>query len=349
MVRAFSGGVTSGDLSVDIGGAAAGSINLTANPSNVPASGGTSALLAVVFDADGNRLSGVPVSFTSTAGTLSSTVVVTNSQGEATTTITTNRDATVTASTGGSSGEGGRAAVTATVNITASALPTVSITATGTPVADSPTTFTVTAAATAPATVRSVDRRLRRRHRADRSATSTSVAHTYRSGGTFTVTATVEDTNGGRSTGSTVVAVQASAPLVTLTANSPVNVNAIVTFAVTVSQNPGNVPVQSVTLRASATAPCREVQSLSTTHIYGARAPSWRGAIVRFTNGRTARVDGGGPRELTTLFDAGDPGPPRRLTPASQAQWGKMTWHRCCATSPAPSTRASAAFERETP
>ena len=93
MVRAFSGGVTSGDLSVDIGGAAAGSINLTANPSNVPASGGTSALLAVVFDVDGNRLPGVPVSFTSTAGALSSTVVVTNSQGEAATTITTNRDA----------------------------------------------------------------------------------------------------------------------------------------------------------------------------------------------------------------------------------------------------------------
>ena len=105
VVRAFSGGITSGDLSVDIGGAAAGSINLTANPSNVPASGSTSALLAVVFDADGNRLPGVSVSFTSTAGALSSTVVITNSQGEAATTITTNRDATVTASTGGSSGE----------------------------------------------------------------------------------------------------------------------------------------------------------------------------------------------------------------------------------------------------
>src|SRR3954462_12255533 len=74
VVRAFSGGVTSGDLSVDIGGAAAGSINLPANPSTVPAWGRTSSLLAVFFDADGTRLPGVSVSFTSTAGTLSSTV-----------------------------------------------------------------------------------------------------------------------------------------------------------------------------------------------------------------------------------------------------------------------------------
>ncbi len=286
VVRAFSGGVTSGDLSIDIGGAAAGAINLTANPSNVPASGGTSALLAVVFDADGNRLPGVAVSFTATAGTLSATVVTTNSQGEAATTITTNRDADVTASTGGSSGEGGRAAVTATVKITASALPTVTITPTGTPVADSPTSFTVAAAATAPATVRSVtvdfgDGAVQT------FGNTTSVAHTYRSSGSFTVTATVEDTNGGRSTGSTVVVVQASALLVTLTATSPVNVNAIATFSVTVSQNPGNVPVQAVTFFFG-DGQFREVQSLSTTYWYNSPGTYAASATVRFTNGKTS-------------------------------------------------------------
>jgi hypothetical protein len=287
VVRAFSGGVTSGDLSVDIGGAAAGSINLSANPSNVPASGGTSTLLAVVFDADGNRLPGVSVSFTSTAGTLSSTVAVTNSQGEASTTLTTNRDADVTASAGGAgTGEGARAAVTATVKITASALPTVTITPTGTPVADSPTTFTIAAAATAPATVRSVivdfgDGTVRT------FGNITQVAHTYRSGGTFTVTATVEDTNGGRSTGSTVVAVTASSPLVTLTATSPVNVNAIATFTVTVTQNPGNVPVQSVAFNFG-DGQVREVQSLSTTYSYSSPGTYVASALVRFTNGRTS-------------------------------------------------------------
>lgn len=287
VVRAFSGGVTSGDLSVDIGGAAAGSINLSANPTNVPASGGSSTVLAIVFDVDGNRLPGVPVSFTTTAGSLSSTVVVSNSQGEASTMITTNRDADVTASTGGSGrGDGARAAVTATVKITASALPTVTITPSNTPVADSPTTFTVAAAATAPATVRSVmidfgDGTVRS------FGNVSSVAHTYRSGGTFTVTATVEDSNGGRSTGSTVVVVQASAPLVALTVTSPVAVNGIATFAVTITQNPGNVPVQSVSFNFGDGA-VREVQSLSTTYSYSSPGTYVASATVRFTNGRTS-------------------------------------------------------------
>jgi PKD repeat protein len=245
----------------------------------------------VVFDVDGNRLPGVPVAFTSTAGTLSATVVMTNSLGEAASTITTNRDADVTASTGGAGGGSGgtaTAAVTATVKITASALPTVTITATGTPVADSPTTFTVAAAATAPATVRSVTVDFGDGSSPQTFGNTTSVAHTYRSGNTFTVTATVEDTNGGRSTGSTVVAVQASAPLVALTATSPVAVNAIVTFSVTITQNPGNVPVQSVSFEFG-DGQVREVQSLSTTYSYSSPGTYAAAATVRFTNGKTAK------------------------------------------------------------
>jgi hypothetical protein len=287
VVRAFSGGVTSGDLSVDIGGAAAGSINLTANPSNVPASGGTSTLRAVVFDVDGNRLPGVPVSFTSTAGSLSSTVVVSDAQGEATTTITTNRDAEVTASTGGSgSGEGARPAVTATVNITASALPTVTITPSGTPVESSPTTFSITATATAPATVRQVTVDF-----GDGSiqtyGNTTSVAHVYRSGGTYTVTATVEDTNGGRSTGSTVVFVQESSPLVTLTVTPPTGpTGQIVTFTANVTQLPATVQVQSVRFDFG-DGNSREVQGTATTHIYGSSGNFLARATVRLTNGQT--------------------------------------------------------------
>jgi PKD repeat protein len=177
--------------------------------------------------------------------------------------------------------------VTATVKITASALPTVTITPSGTPVADSPTTFTVAAAATAPATVRAISVDFGD-GTVQTYGNTTSVAHTYRSPGSYTVTATVEDTNGGRSTGSTVVVVAASAPLVALTATSPVTVNGIVTFSVTVTQNTANVPVQSV-LFEFGDGQSREVNSLSTTYSYPSPGTYATAATVRFTNGKTAK------------------------------------------------------------
>ena len=72
-----------------------------------------------------------------------------------------------------------------------------------------------------------------------------------------------------------------------LTANSPVVVNAIVTFSVTVSQNPGNVPVRAVTFSFGDGA-VREVQSLSTTYWYSSPGTYVASAVVHFTNGRTA-------------------------------------------------------------
>jgi PKD repeat protein len=81
--------------------------------------------------------------------------------------------------------------------------------------------------------------------------------------------------------------VQASAPLVTLTATSPVNVNAIATFSVTVTQNNGKVPVQAVSFNFGDGA-VREVQSLSTTYSYSSPGTYVASAIVRFTNGKTS-------------------------------------------------------------
>lgn len=302
VVRAFSGGTTSGDLTLDIGGAAAGSINLTANPPSVPATGGSSTLQAIIFDVDGNRLPGVPVSFTATAGTLSSTVVVTDQLGEARTIITTNRDTDVTASAGGAgggsggSGEGGggsaSTAVTATVKITASVLPTVTITpSTTTPTADTPVTFTINAAATAPATVRSIVVDFGDGSAPRTFGSTTSVSHTYTGAGTYTVTATVEDTNGSRNTGSTVVVVQGSAILVTLTATpSTATTVTVVTFTATVAQNPGNVPVQSATFDFGDGNAPRTVQGLTTQHIYGSSGNFVATVTVRFANGRTAQT-----------------------------------------------------------
>ena len=304
VVRAFSGGITSGDLTVDIGGAAAGRISLTANPTVVPASGGTSSLLAVVFDTDGNRLPGVPVSFTTTAGSIASTVVTTNGSGEAATTITTNRDADVTASAGGASGGSGgsgggdgngggggtaTAAVTATVKITAAAGPAVSISAAGTPSADTPTVFSITATPVAPAAIRTITVDFGDGSTPQTIGNTTSVAHTYRSSGTFTVTATAEDTNGSRGTGSTIIVVAPSAPiLVTLTATPGTStVGQIITFRADLTQNPNNVLVDSVTWDFG-DGNVRPGTGLTTTHSYGSSNIFLARVTVRFVNGRTS-------------------------------------------------------------
>ena len=71
----------------------------------------------------------------------------------------------------------------------------------------------------------------------------------------------------------------------TFTATSPVNVGATATFAVTVSQN--SSPVQSVRFEFG-DGNAREVQSLSTTHIYGDSGVFVARATVRFANGGTA-------------------------------------------------------------
>lgn len=290
-IRAFSGGVTSGDLVVDVGGAAAGRIALTANPTSLPNTGGTSTLLAIVFDVDGNRLPGAPVSFTATNGTIAESVVVTDTNGEARTTITVNRDTTVTATAGGrADGQ----PVTATVSITATGQPTASISLTTTnPTAGQPTVFTVNAGATSPATVRQVTVDFGDgTSQALGAPASTQVAHVYRSPGTYTATVTVEDTNGARTSASTVVIVQPAAPiLVTLTAApQSTTVGQVVTFTAAVAQNPSNIPVQSVAFTFGDGNSRAPQASLSTSHIYGAPGNYLAHTTVRFVDGTTAQA-----------------------------------------------------------
>jgi len=94
-VSASSGGVSSNVLSVRVGPVPA-SILI-----NASTSGTTATIMASVYDASGRAIAGTPVSFTTTAGTLSTSTVNTDAFGQATNTLFGTTDAIVTATAGG--------------------------------------------------------------------------------------------------------------------------------------------------------------------------------------------------------------------------------------------------------
>ena len=199
-VVAFSGGNQSEALELPVGGAAASNIVLTASPSSVPAAGGSVTLSAIVRDADGNSLAGVPVTFSTTAGTLSQSSVTTDANGQATTRLTTTREATVTAVAG---------AQTADVTVSVTGAPTLSVTASpATPAIGEPVTFTIEVTpATDGAPVQSISIDYGDGHRQSLGTSSTTASHIYEEDDTYTVKVTVRDTTGQESSQVLVIAV----------------------------------------------------------------------------------------------------------------------------------------------
>jgi hypothetical protein len=110
-------------VNIKVGGAAAKTVTLRADPATVPNTGGTVTLTALVLDDNGGALSGVPVAFSASAGHLQSSSVNTNPSGEASTTLTTPGAATVTATAGAVTSEKVEIAVAALPAIDLSASP----------------------------------------------------------------------------------------------------------------------------------------------------------------------------------------------------------------------------------
>jgi PKD repeat protein len=196
-IRAASGGNTTLDpqLSIAVGNASAARIELFATPASLPSGGGTIQLLAIVYDAGGNRLPSVQVSFATDKGTLSSNAVITDSSGDARSLLTTTLAATVTASVVSSADK----TVTATVQVTLRSAPTVSIVAgTAAPTAGLPVSFTfAVAAGSAGAAVRSAVVDFGDGGSQTLGTNGTTVAsHTYARAGSYTVTATATDAAG---------------------------------------------------------------------------------------------------------------------------------------------------------
>jgi hypothetical protein len=229
-VRAFSGGAASNELTINVGAAAAKTVIVSASPQTLNSAGGSAVISARVLNTAGSALSGVAVTFTADNGTLSSSTALTDGSGVASVTLTTSRETKVTATVSGDV----KADVTVKVN------PRIGITITPpttTPTAGLASTFQIAVAATA--NVQSVRVDWDDGTSTDLGAVSgtTSVSHTYRNEGNYTVSATATDATGERATVSTGIQVlPQQPPSVTVTAsNNNPHVGEIVTLTASVS------------------------------------------------------------------------------------------------------------------
>ncbi|MFB3853641.1 MAG: PKD domain-containing protein [Vicinamibacterales bacterium] len=282
-VTVVSGAASATVEGIQIGAAAASSVLLSATPPAVPASGGTVALTAMVFDASGNRLSGIPVAFSTTAGTLSAAMITTDAEGAARASLTTSQDATVTATAG---------AASATFAVTATPLPappTVTLTApSANNVAGQPVVFTVTAQP-GDNTVRirevEIDYGDGDSENLGAISGSSSIAHVYENAGTYRVTATARDSNGQTATATSIIFVAEAPPLqVTVTAGAitrgrPVTLTATVTGATTTT-------VERVVWDFGDGAQATTT-GLTTTHVYSVAGTYVVSVTVTTANGAT--------------------------------------------------------------
>jgi PKD repeat protein len=230
-VGAFSGSARATEIEVKIGGAAAETLNLIVSPATLPSAGGSAEVVATVSDASGNRLGGVPVTFTTSSGTVSPSTVVTDTNGEARATLSTTRQAEVTAAAGSK---------TQRVTVGLNAAPTVSISTSANPTEDQPTTFTINVGSAAGgSSVRNVtiDYGDGRVEQLGAQTGSVTVTHIYSSPGTYTVRVNVTDSSGETTPATTVINVAPATPVgVNLTAQPPnPRVRENVAFTATVS------------------------------------------------------------------------------------------------------------------
>ena len=257
-ISAISGGASAtgnNAVRIAIGTAAVGRVSVAASPSLIPALGGSSTITTNVFDINGNALPSAPVTFTTTAGTLEPTFGTSDANGIVTATLRTSTKATVTASVGAQGGgtttppatggttptpttpTSGQASGSVTVDVAAA--PAIVITPpTTAPTSGLPSTYTIaiTPATTNGSAIRNVIVNWGDGATQDLGAPTgtVTVAHTYRSAGTYTITATATDTSGNVVTVSTSVTVNTTQIGLTITPPSTppsAGLPAVFTFA----------------------------------------------------------------------------------------------------------------------
>ena len=265
-IIATSGGASvaaANAVKILVGSAAVSAVVANANPSIVSSRGGNSTITAKVTDAGGNSLAGIPVTFTTDVGSMSESVSNTNSQGIATSILSTNRTAIVTVSAGIAtstttppSGGTGTGTTTTTAPSTSKVTVTVNTTATITIGAGSPASpqvgqtvaFPLTYPATAGASpIVRVDVDWGDGRKETFQGTPSVIAHAYGAQGSYLVVVTGVDSLGDTTSASQAVTViSRSQPTVSITATpSNPSVGQTVTFAITATPQNNN-PITSV-------------------------------------------------------------------------------------------------------
>jgi hypothetical protein len=229
-ITAFSGGASGKLENLKVGSAGVERVLISASPQTLSPFGGTSTITARVEDISGTGLAGIPVTFTTDAGTLSPSSSTSDSAGNATTTLTTSRAAKVTANVAGK-----------TADVSIGLNPRTGITIAGPTTAVSagvPATFTVGVGATANIRDVTIDFGDGGRQSLGAITGSTTIQHTYVEAGTFTVSATATEAASGLpetvSTAVTILPGQPPAVIITASNNNP-SVGETVIFTATVS------------------------------------------------------------------------------------------------------------------
>lgn len=243
---AFSGLAKATEVEVKVGGAAAGSIAMRSEPATLPQGGGSTQIVAIVRDGSGNPLPIAPVNFTSDQGNLSATAAVTDANGEARVTLSTNRDTVVTANVIGT------VTATTTVRIINAPSVTIALASPTTPPAIGVTTnFIVTpTTVTGGTSIQNVTVNW-----GDGSPEQnlgpisgpTNITHAFTNTGNYSVVATATDATGQRSTSTLSVSLQRIAPTVTITpATSTTTAGSTLAFAVSAAPGAGGPPIQNI-------------------------------------------------------------------------------------------------------
>jgi len=228
-ITAFSGGASGKLENLKVGSAAVERVLISASPQTLGPAGGSSTITARVEDTSGSGLAGIPVTFSTDNGTLSTPSATTDALGNAQTILNTSRAAKVTANVAGK---------TADVSVGLNPRTGVTIAGPTTPVsAGQPATFTVGVGSTANIRDVTVDFGDGREQSLGAISGSTTIQHTYAVPDTYTVRATATEASGFTeqvSTSITILPGQPPAVIITASNNNP-SIGETVIFTATVS------------------------------------------------------------------------------------------------------------------